>query len=207
MITCEICDKVFKRRDNKLRHMRTVHTDDIGNEEEEEGDMSDSTDDPETNDSNDISLTSESQDTTEEELDRWNEIVGQAFDEWQSDYENKVNDLMESEDIDQKTARNKAFGELRSLYRKGIAHKFVEKIIWYNVIKWDRIFKVIKKTTYWDDILHQRSITHEKWTRMMRKIKTKRSLRWTRMMMKITTKSSFWVVDWRDLFYLFASSR
>ena len=85
-----------------LRHKRTVHADDFDGKEEE-SEMSDSTEEPETKDSDHDSL-SESEQTSDDEEDPWNEIVYQAFEECQSQYEDKVKELMESEDIDHKTA-------------------------------------------------------------------------------------------------------
>ena len=145
MITCEFCDITFKMRDNMLRHKRTVHADDFDSTEDE-SEMSDSTEKPETNDSDHDSL-SESEQTSDDEEDPWNDIIYQAFEECQSRYEDKIKELMDSEDIDHKTARSKAYKELRPLYRKALTHIFIEKVLWYNVIKRDLTFRAIQSTT------------------------------------------------------------
>lgn len=48
--------------------------------------------------------------------------------------------------MDQLAARAAAFKQLRSLYRKAITKYFIEKMLWYQLIKHDSIFKVIKES-------------------------------------------------------------
>ena len=117
---------------------------DDSSEEEEEPAMSDSNEDAESIISNEDDITSTSE--TEDGEDSWDEIVNHAFEDCQLDYEEKVKYLMESEDLDKTTAQIKAFKELRPLYRKATMRYFVEKMIWFNEIKQDRIFNAIKKT-------------------------------------------------------------
>ena len=121
-----------------------MHDDSSETEEEEEPAMSDSNEDAESIISNEDDITSTSE--TEDGEDSWDEIVNHAFEDCQLDYEEKVKYLMESEDLDKTTAQIKAFKELRPLYRKAIMRYFVEKMIWFNEIKQDRIFNAIKKT-------------------------------------------------------------
>ena len=125
------------------RHKRTVHAGDLDSSEEE-SEMSDTTEEPKTNDSDHDSL-SESEHTSDDEKDPWNEIISQAFEDCQSQYEDKVKDLMDSEDIDHETARSKAYKELRPVYRKALTHSFIEKVLWYNVIKRDPTFRSCSK--------------------------------------------------------------
>ena len=127
-----------------LRHKRTFHAGDLDSFEEE-SEMSDTTEKPKTNDSDHDSL-SESEHTSDDEEDPWNEIIFQAFEDCQSQYEDKVKDLMDSEDIDHETARSKAYKELRPVYRKALTHSFIEKVLWYNVIKRDPIFRAVQST-------------------------------------------------------------
>ena len=144
MVTCEFCNRSFKRRDNLLRHKRTVHADDFYSTEED-SEMSDFTEEPETNDSDHDSL-SESEHTSDDEEDPWNEIVSKAFEDCQSQYEDKVKDLIDSEDMDHKTARSKAYKEMRPVYRKALKHSFIGKVLWYNLIKRDPTFRAIQST-------------------------------------------------------------
>ena len=65
-----------------LRHKRTVHAGDFDSSEEE-SEMSDTAEEPETNDSDNGSL-SESEHTSGDEEDPWNEIIFQAFEDCQS---------------------------------------------------------------------------------------------------------------------------
>ena len=87
-----------------LRHKRTVHAGDFDSTVDE-SEMSDSIEEPETNDSDHDSL-SESEHTSDDEEDPWNDIIYQAFEECQSQYEDKVKELMDSEDIEHKTAQS-----------------------------------------------------------------------------------------------------
>lgn len=130
-----------------LRHKRTVHADDFATAEEE-NEMSDSTEESETSESDikHTDSTSENEQTSDDEEDPWNEIVGEAFEECQPQYEDKVKDLIDSEDTDQESALSKAYKELRPVYRKSLTHIFVEKMIWYNIIKRDRTFRAIQRT-------------------------------------------------------------
>lgn len=124
-----------------LRHKRNKHGDSFDSEEEV---MSGENEDTESNNSTDEGSTSAPE--TEDGEDPWDEIVNHAFEDCQLDYEEKVKELMNSEDLDETAAKTKAFKELRSLYRKTIMHNFVEQMTWFNDIKQDRIFKAIKMT-------------------------------------------------------------
>ena len=126
-----------------LRHKRTVHADALESSEEEE-ELSDSTKEKEQPDSDDDTKYSLSENDDEE--DPWNEIVNGAFVECQPQYEDKVKDLVDSEDIDQEMARSKAYKDIRSDYRKAMARTFIAKIIWYIVFKRDRVFRAIENT-------------------------------------------------------------
>ena len=127
-----------------LRHKRTVHAGDLDSSEEE-SEMSDTTEEQKTNDSYHDSL-SESKHTSDDEEDPWNEIISQAFEDCQSQYEDKVKDLMDSEDIGHETARSKAYKELRPVYRKALTRSFIGKVLWYNVIKRDPTFRAVQNT-------------------------------------------------------------
>ena len=127
-----------------IRHKHTVHANDFDSTEED-SEMSDTTEETETNDSDHDSL-SESEHTSDDEEDPWNEIVSKAFEDCQSQFEDKVKDLMDSEDMDHKTARSKAYNEMRPVYRKALTHSFIGKVLWYNFIKRDPTFRAIQST-------------------------------------------------------------
>ena len=48
-------------------------------------------------------------------------VINQAFKKCQSQYEDRVKNLMDSENLGQRAAHEAAFKQLRSLYRKTIA--------------------------------------------------------------------------------------
>ena len=60
--------------------------------------------------------------------------------------EDRVKDLMDSENMDQGAARSLAFKLLQSLYRKAVISRFVEKMLWVKSIKHDRLFQPLKES-------------------------------------------------------------
>ena len=82
----------------------------------------------------------------DQEEDPWSEIIDEAFKECQSKFEDRVKDLMDSENMDQRAAHSLAFKLLWSLYRKAVISRFVEKMLWHKLIKHDRVFQALKET-------------------------------------------------------------
>lgn len=131
-----------------LRHKRTIHDasdEDLADESKE----SDADFEPDDGMDTDEEALGERDDASDEEEDPWSEIINQAFKECQSHFEDRGKDLMESENMDQRAARAAAFKQLRSLYRKAITKYFIEKMLWYLLIKHNSIFKAIKESVKW----------------------------------------------------------
>ena len=126
-----------------LRHKRTVH----GADDEELADEHNEPDYDDGMDSDQEETVSEKEEEASDgEQDPWNEIIDEAFKECQSEFEERVKDLMDSENLDQRAARSLTFKQLRSLYRRAVINHFLEKMLWYKSIKQDRIFQAIKES-------------------------------------------------------------
>ena len=128
-----------------LRHKRTVHGGDDEELVDEHNESDFDYDDGMDSDQEEPSGEKE-EEASDEEKEPWNEIIDEAFKECQSQFEDRVKDLMEFENLDQRAARSLAFKQLRSLYRKAAINHFVEKMLWYKSIKHDRIFQAIKES-------------------------------------------------------------
>ena len=96
-----------------LRHKRTVH----GADDEELADEHNESDYDDGMDSDQEEAVSEKEEeeASDGEQVPWNEIIDEAFKECQSEFEDRVKDLMDSENLDQRAARSLAFKQLRSL--------------------------------------------------------------------------------------------
>ena len=126
-----------------LRHKRTVH----GGDDEELVDEHNESDFDDGMDSDQEEPSGEKEEeASDEEKEPWNEIIDEAFKECQSQFEERVNDLMDSENLDQRAARSLAFKQLRWLFQKAVINHFLEKMLWYTSIKHDRIFQAIKES-------------------------------------------------------------
>lgn len=149
MHQCDICLKSFGRRDNMLRHKRSAHS----NEDSDEDAMSDVTDQEDIfgsvdenesdNSDDDMSVTSENSSG----IDPWQEVVDEAFQECQSQYEEEVREIMQDDtDLSESEAKKDVFEDMRGTYRKALMNSFGAKLMWFDSIKRDTIYKTIKKT-------------------------------------------------------------
>lgn len=129
-----------------LRHKRTIHGGDEDELADEHNESDFDYDDGMDSDLEEHSSEKEEEEASDEEQDPWNEIIVEAFKQCQSQFEDRVKDLMDSENLDQRAARSLAFKQLRSLYRKAVINHFVEKMLWYKSIKHDRIFQATKES-------------------------------------------------------------
>jgi hypothetical protein len=132
-----------------LRHKRSAHPD----EDSEEDAMSDISvqedifgpvdENNYDNSDDDMSVTSEKS----LDIDPWEYIVEEAFDKCQSQYETEVKELMEEDtEISESEARENVFEDMKSTYRKAMMNIFGRKLVWFDAMKKDPIYKAIKKT-------------------------------------------------------------
>jgi hypothetical protein len=103
----------------------------------------DDTDSNHSNDDDDSSIASEESLT----IDPWDDVVDEVFQKCQSQYDSKVKELMEEEtDISDSEAKERVFRNMRTTYREAMMNTFGSKLIWFDAMKKDPIYKSIKKT-------------------------------------------------------------
>jgi len=139
MVGCDICDKEFKRRDNMLRHKKTVHG----------GENFDKIASRQELDSSDESTKSESDmemAENEETVDPWHDIIEHTYRILQPDFDTIANELLAEGDMSEKEARKKAFEELLPKYRKQLTDKYLFRVLWFDSMKDDPIHVAIKRT-------------------------------------------------------------
>ena len=87
--------------------------------------------------------------TSEESLmvDPWNIIANEAFQKCQLQFDSKVKELMEEDtDISDSEAKEKVFRNMKSTYRLAMMNSFGSKVLWFDAMKKDPMYKSIKKT-------------------------------------------------------------
>ena len=149
MYKCDICLKNFGRRDNMLRHKKSAHPD----EDLEEDAMSEVSVEEDifgpvkenSNDSSDENMSVTSENSVD--IDPWQDIVDETFAECQSQFESEVSELMEDDtDISEEDAREIVYKDMKNTYRKAMMDIFGTKMLWFNALKKDPIYKAVKKT-------------------------------------------------------------
>ena len=69
-------------------------------------------------------------------LDPWDEIIDEAFRKCQSQYDNKVNELMEVDnDISDAEAMEDGYRDMKNAYRMAMMNSFGSKLLWFNAMK------------------------------------------------------------------------
>ncbi|CAC5382878.1 unnamed protein product [Mytilus coruscus] len=84
-------------------------------------------------------------DSEEDSNDPWDVIVSQTFDTFNSKYQKEVNKLTEDGD-DETDARTTVYDEFIPIFRKDIASKYLNHILWYDRMKMNPIHKKIRNT-------------------------------------------------------------
>lgn len=140
MIECDVCNKLFKRKDNMLRHKRNIHQDENSDNESELSDHMDA-------DSDTVSDTdATSSEEHEKTIDPWYDILKQTFRECQPKFKKQTTELMEDEGVSEDEARKTVYRELLSQYRKVLISKYVDRITWFESLKRDPVHKAVQKT-------------------------------------------------------------
>jgi len=139
MVVCDICKKEFKRKDNMLRHKKTVHGDYISDKDETNETISD-----------DDSSTEESDmetdlDDTDETLDPWLDIIDFSYKALQPEFDAAVSELLHDGGISEKEARKRVFKELLPKYRKHLLDKYLSRILWCDSLRKDTVHKAIRR--------------------------------------------------------------
>jgi hypothetical protein len=127
-----------------LRHKKSMHSDseyDDMSDSDEQDDIFGSASDKE---ADAMSVTS-SDDSLD--YDPWQDIVDEAFNKCQAQFQVNVNKLTEKDgEISENEAEEIVFKDMKTKYRKAMMNAFGSKLVWFDVMKKDPIYKAIKKT-------------------------------------------------------------
>ena len=81
------------------------------------------------------------------EIDPWEEVVEEAFSKCQSQYDSEVTELMkEDSEISDNDAQETIFEDMKGTYRKALMNAFGKRLLWFNAMKKDAVYKAIKST-------------------------------------------------------------
>ncbi len=76
--------------------------------------------------------------------DVWDSLIKIEFCELQSAYEEKVKDIMKLKNIRKSRARSDVYEEMRPLYRRAIIKRFLSRLLWFDSIRHDAVYKAIR---------------------------------------------------------------
>ena len=135
MNTHDICGKIFRRKDNMLRHKRNVH------HQEKELPCNSDTD----------QYFSEDFDTTESDneeevvakYDPWDSLIQKTFQRCQVQFKERVDNLTNNRHMEQEEARCKAYKELKPLFRKALVASLSHRGMLFNAMQVDPVYKII----------------------------------------------------------------
>ena len=139
MFACDTCKKEYKRKDNMLRHRKTMHGEDSSNDKPKKDALIDASDTDESD------MESDS-DAMEETIDPWYDIIDYALKSLQPEFDEIALDFLNSNKSNEKQAREKAFNELLPKYRKLIIEKYLYRVLWFDLVRKDPIHSAIKRT-------------------------------------------------------------
>ena len=143
MVVCNICDKVFNRKDNLKRHIKSQHPGDdtMSNTDKNKETVSDYSS---TDEEDDSDMETDAKDD-EETLDPWLDMVEQCYKALQPDFDSAVSDRLTDSDISEKEARKRVFKELLPKYRKYLLDKYLLRVLWYESMRNDAVHKAIRR--------------------------------------------------------------
>lgn len=132
-----------------LRHKRNKHEpfqDNTNSASESELTDSEATDSETDRGMTDADESSPSDRYTGEEYDPWESVIDKAFNKCQDQYELEVTKLIRLKNISQHEARKQVYQNMRSVFRKAVSGVFMDRIMWFNAVRKDYVYKSIKKT-------------------------------------------------------------
>ena len=134
MTTCDICNKTYRRRDNMLRHKRSVHRPEESENSDTDQSLAEDSDQAE----------SEYEETVDK-YDPWDSLIQKTFKQCQPQFQAKVYSLTHSR-IGQEDARHKEYKELQPMFRKALMAYLRDRMIWFKSFQAVPIYKTIRNT-------------------------------------------------------------
>lgn len=147
MFGCDICERTFTRRDNLNRHKHKMHRQFSDDDEDSRSSVSsdDTTTGIQSRTDDDGTDNSREKEDEDDSNDPWEDIVDMTFKKYKSKFVEEVNKLTEDGE-DKEDAREEAYDTLGPLFRKDIASRYLNRMIWFGEMKQDPIHKKIKET-------------------------------------------------------------
>ena len=112
MNTCNNCGKIFCRKDNILRHKRSVN--------HQEKKLSDNFDTDQSLSEDFDTRESDNGEETVDKYDPWDSLIQKTFERFQVQFKERVDNLTNNRHIEQEEARHKAYKELKPLFSKAV---------------------------------------------------------------------------------------
>ena len=121
-----------------LRHKHNVHRDTDESGDEIDTELSEEEDFEEEN--------SEEEEVDSDSEDPWDELVTKAFEQCELKFSDYVKSYMNKEGATEHEARKQVYRHMQSKYRKALAKVLTDKVLWFNHLSRDPLFRGIKKT-------------------------------------------------------------
>ena len=125
-----------------IRHMNSMHAEAEDATERSDSETSHMEDDDGTN--------TDDQETPE--YDPWESVVEKAFERCQEHFEEEVEKLIKTRHLGIDDAREEAYEDMRSTYRKAIMDIFTKRMVWFHAMQKHPLYKAVKKTV--DDLIN-----------------------------------------------------
>lgn len=78
--------------------------------------------------------------------DPWDSVIQKAFEKCQDQFERRVKELLHTTEITENDARQRAYLDMRAIYRKAASGIFTDRMLWFHAIRKQWVYKAIKKT-------------------------------------------------------------
>ena len=83
---------------------------------------------------------------TVDKYDPWDGLIQKTFERFQVQFKERVDNLTNNCHIEQEEARYKAYKELKQLFRKALMASLSDRVMWFNAMPVDPIYKTILNT-------------------------------------------------------------
>ena len=120
-----------------LRHKRSVH-----HHQKEESESSDT----DQSFSDDLDATESDNEEAVDKYDPWDSLIQKTFERCQAGFKERVDTLTRYRRMEQEVARSKAYKELKPTFRKALMTSIRDRVIWFNAMQTDPIYKSIQNT-------------------------------------------------------------
>jgi polyhydroxyalkanoate synthesis regulator protein len=83
---------------------------------------------------------------TSDMYDPWESVIQKAFEKCQEQFEEEVQKLLSKSNRNETEVKKQVYEDMKSVYRKAVSSVFTNRMMWFNAIQKDSLYKAIKKT-------------------------------------------------------------